>query len=65
MTSTNRRTDWRASLQLFTSTYESIPSFTDIFDEASFYIFATVFIATTIAVVFLLSRRITIKEVDW
>lgn len=50
---------------MFESAYESVPSFTDIFDEESFYLFATIVFASTIAFVFFLSRKVTIREVDW
>ena len=39
-----------------------IPSFTDIFDEESFYIFAFFFTFATIAVAIFLAKRIEIKD---
>lgn len=56
---------FKASLQLFTDAYESLPYFTDIFDEESFYIFAALFVLASVLVAFILSRYITIKEVEW
>lgn len=56
---------FKASLQLFTDVYESLPYFTDVFDEETFYIFAALFVLASIFVAFVLSRYITIKEVDW
>lgn len=44
--------------------YSQIPAFTDIFDEATFYIFVVLFVAGTILVAFIGSRFITIKPVD-
>lgn len=44
--------------------YNDIPSFSEVFDEESFYLFAFLFTAITILVAFILSRFITIKPVD-
>lgn len=54
----------KASVEIFRKVTQSLPHFTDIFDEESFYIFAIVFVICTIVVAFLLSRKITIKEHD-
>lgn len=56
---------FKASIQIFNDVYESLPYFTDVFDEESFYIFAAVFTLASIALAFILSRYITIKEADW
>lgn len=45
--------------------YNDIPAFSDIFTEESFYMFAACFTLVTILVVFILSRFITIKPVEW
>lgn len=45
--------------------YDNIPAFTDIFTEETFYIFVTTFVVSTIIVVFIISRFVTIKPVDW
>lgn len=44
--------------------YNDIPSFTDVFSEDTFYVFAFCFVLATLAVAFILSRFITIKPVD-
>ncbi|XP_048526605.1 uncharacterized protein LOC125505864 [Dendroctonus ponderosae] len=44
--------------------YSQLPAFTDVFDEESFYIFAYCMVCTTLVIVFILSRFITIKPVD-
>jgi len=56
---------FQASLELFTRMQQSIPYFTDVFDEETFYIFAGCFVLGTILLAFILSRFITIKEVEW
>lgn len=56
---------FKASLQMFNDAYDSLPYFTDIFDEESFYIFAALFTLASIVAAFILSRYITIKEADW
>lgn len=44
--------------------YNQIPAFTDIFTEETFYMFVFGFVISTIVVVFILSRFITLKPVD-
>lgn len=44
--------------------YDQIPAFTDIFDEDTFYMFVVCFVCSTIVVVFILSRFLTIRAVD-
>lgn len=61
---TNKR-GFKASMQIFNDVYESLPYFTDVFDEESFYIFAAVFTLASVLIAFILSRYITIKETDW
>ena len=56
---------FQSSMALFNQMYEGLPYFTDIFDEESFYLFAICFVLFTILVVVLLSKFITLKEVDW
>jgi len=51
-----------APLEAINNIYNEFPSFTDVFDEESFYIFAVCFVLGTILVAFLASRVITIKE---
>jgi hypothetical protein len=52
------------SMKLIDTLYSHVPAFTDIFDEETWYIFVTCFVAITILVVFILSRFITIKPID-
>lgn len=44
--------------------YNEMPSFTDVFNEETFYIFVTAFVLGTILIAFILSRYIKIKPVD-
>ncbi|XP_057332472.1 uncharacterized protein LOC130672145 [Microplitis mediator] len=52
------------SLELIDTLYEHVPAFTDIFDEETWYIFVSCFVAGTFVIVFILSRFITINPVD-
>ena len=52
------------SLKMIENIYSQAPSFTDIFDEDTFYIFVTFFVAGVIVLTFIASRFITIKPVD-
>lgn len=56
---------FQASLEFFTRAQQNVPYFTDVFDEETFYIFAGCFILGTLFLAFILSRFITIKEVEW
>lgn len=51
-------------MKLIEHLYNQIPAFTDVFTEETFYMTVIVFVISTIAVVFVLSRFITIKPVD-
>lgn len=51
-------------MKLIEHLYNQIPAFTDIFTEETFYMTVVVFVISTIAVVFVLSRFITIKPVE-
>lgn len=53
-----------SSAKIVHTIYDQLPSFTDIFDEETFYIFVGCFVCSTILVAFILSRFITIKAVD-
>lgn len=44
--------------------YNDIPSFSDVFSEETFYVFACCFVLGTFVLAFVLSRFITIKPVD-
>lgn len=52
-------------IRLIETLYNKIPSFTDLFDEDTFLLFVGCFVATTIAIVFILSRFIKLRPVDW
>lgn len=51
-------------LKLIEHVYNQIPAFTDVFTEETFYMTVVVFVISTIGIVFILSRFITIKPVD-
>ncbi|RWS24495.1 putative mitochondrial 50S ribosomal protein L53-like protein [Leptotrombidium deliense] len=55
---------YHASVQIFRNIYGSLPHFSDVFDEESFYVFVVLFVLATIAVAVILSRFITLKESD-
>lgn len=44
--------------------YTGLPSFTDVFNEETFYVFVVCFVLATLLIAFVLSRFITIKPVD-
>jgi len=54
----------KSDLNIFNKIYTSIPSFDDIFDEQTFYLFALFITFVTIIAVVILSRFITLKEID-
>lgn len=53
------------NLKLIETVYSHVPAFTDIFDEESWYIFVSCFVALTVLVFFILSRFVKLKPVDW
>lgn len=52
------------NMKLIDTVYHQIPAFTDVFDEETWYIFVTCFVAGTFLVAFILSRFITLKPVE-
>jgi len=54
----------RGNMDVIERIYRDMPSFTDIFDEESFYLFAGCFVAATILCAFILSRFIKLKPVE-
>lgn len=44
--------------------YTQLPTFTDVFNEETFYVFVVFFVLFTLLIAFLLSRFITIKPID-
>jgi len=62
--STQSQRKYQATLSIVDKVYNSVPAFTDIFDEESWYIFALVFTAATIIIAVVASRFVTIKPVE-
>lgn len=54
----------KGHMEVIERIYNDIPSFTDVFSEESFYIFAFCFVIISFMLAFVLSRCITIKPVD-
>lgn len=52
-------------IKLIEHFYSKVPAFTDVFDEETWYVFVTCFVAGTILLAFILSRFITIKPVEY
>lgn len=52
------------NIKVIDNLYNQVPSFTDIFDEETWYIFVACFVASTAVIVFIISRFVTIKPVD-
>ena len=44
--------------------YNELPSFSDVFNEETFYVFVVCFVLATFLIAFILSRFVTIKPVD-
>jgi len=57
-----KKKDANAALQAVHNIYNTFPSFTDIFDEESWYIFAFCLTTAAIIVAFVASRFIVLKE---
>ncbi|XP_059480179.1 uncharacterized protein LOC132199467 isoform X2 [Neocloeon triangulifer] len=59
------RQEKQYSMKMIDTLYnEYVPSFTDIFDEDTWYIFVTCFTISTIIIAYFLSRFVTLKPVD-
>ncbi|XP_065346838.1 uncharacterized protein LOC135943980 isoform X2 [Cloeon dipterum] len=59
------RQEKQYSMKMIDTLYnEYVPSFTDIFDEDTWYIFVGIFTVSTIIVAFILSKFVTLKPVD-
>lgn len=52
------------NIKVIDSLYNQVPSFSDVFDEETWYIFVACFVAGTAVLVFIASRFVTIKPVD-
>ena len=59
------RRSYQAVLEIFRKLEANMPYFVDVFDEETFYIFAACFVIATILMAFVLSKFITLREVDW
>ncbi|KAF6214002.1 hypothetical protein GE061_011731 [Apolygus lucorum] len=53
------------SVKLIDTFYHQIPAFTDVFDEETFYVFVVCFVLSTFLLVFIVSRFITLRPIDW
>ncbi|XP_073992926.1 uncharacterized protein [Rhodnius prolixus] len=53
------------SVKVIESLYSQIPAFTDVFDEDTFYIFVICFVISTLVLVLIISRFVTLKPIDW
>ena len=62
--STNAQKKYEATLSLVNKVYDSVPAFTDVFDEDGWYIFAGCFTAATMILTLVASRFVTLKPVD-
>lgn len=54
----------KGHMEVIERIYNDIPSFSDVFSEETFYIFAFCFVLGTFVLAFILSRFITIKPVE-
>ena len=63
LTSAKRRLDTQR--EIINHFSQLIPAFNDLFDERSWYIFVAVFVVSSFFVAFLLSRFLTIDDVDY
>lgn len=54
----------KGHMEVIERIYNDIPSFSDVFSEETFYIFAFFFVLGSFILAFVLSRCITIKPVD-
>ncbi|XP_046383897.1 uncharacterized protein LOC124154304 [Ischnura elegans] len=52
------------NMKIIDTLYNQVPAFTDVFDEDTWYIFVACFAASTIVIVFIISRFVTLKPVD-
>ena len=52
------------SMKMIENIYNQVPSFTDVFDEETFYIFVISFVVSTLLIVFIAAKYVTIKPVD-
>jgi len=61
---TQSQRKYEATMSIVNKVYDSVPSFTDVFDEETWYIFAGCFTIGTLVLTFVASRFITIKPLD-
>lgn len=62
--STQAQRKYEATLSIVNKVYDSVPAFTDVFDEETWYIFAGGVTVGTILLTLIASRFITLKPVD-
>lgn len=62
--STQAQRKYEATMSIVNKVYDSVPAFTDLFDEDTWYIFAACFTLATILVTFIASRYITLKPLE-
>lgn len=62
--STQAQRKYEATLSIVNKVYDSVPAFTDVFDEDTWYIFVACFTAATVIVTVIASRFITLKPVE-
>lgn len=63
MATTSQR-KYEATMSIVNKVYDTVPTFTDVFDEETWYIFAGCVTIGTLVLTFVASRFVTIKPVD-
>lgn len=54
------------SIKVVEELYSQVPAFTDVFDdENEFYTFVLYFVTGTFVLVFIISRFVTLRPVEW
>jgi len=61
---TQSQRKYEATMSIVNKVYDSVPGFTDVFDEETWYIFAGCFTIGTLVLTIVASRFITIKPLD-
>ena len=59
------RNDWGTDLSIFNKLYKSIPTFDELFDEQTFYLFAFCLTLFTILLAVIVSRFVKLNEVNY
>jgi len=58
------RPEVKQNLNIMNTLYSQVPSFSDIFDEQTWYIFVGLLTLSAVLIAMLLSRYVTIKPVE-